>query len=96
MSEAPMQRVSVLGETLDLRPFSVAGLHGDQKTQEDSEVMDPGFGEQTLPKAGPVNLLILDQPSLTSADTQTPLDKAADVPTSRHKFLSAIVDLGAP
>ncbi|KAM7323178.1 hypothetical protein ACRRTK_017284 [Alexandromys fortis] len=80
-----MQDVSGTGETLlHLRPASVTGYIGDLKPQEDTEFMGPAVEEPTLPEAGPVHFLPLEQPLPKSADTQSPIDVAANVPTARQ------------
>ncbi|XP_059104957.1 ral guanine nucleotide dissociation stimulator-like [Peromyscus eremicus] len=71
-------------ERLHLGPTSVAGPWGDLTPREDTELMDPAVREPTVPEAGPVQLLTLDQPLPTSADTRSPLDVAADVPAARQ------------
>lgn len=94
--EVPMQDVSGTEETLlHLRPASVTGYIGDLKPQEDTEFMGPADEEPTLPEAGPVQFLTLEQPLLKSANTHSPIDVAANVPTARQVFLSAVVQLGA-
>lgn len=91
-----MQDVSGTEETLlHLRPASVTGYIGDLKPQEDTEFMGPAIEEPTVPEAGPVPFLTLEQPLAKSADTQSPIDVAANVPTARQVFLSAVVHLGA-
>ncbi|XP_040607388.1 uncharacterized protein LOC121142067 [Mesocricetus auratus] len=91
-----LRTVTVAGPQGDLGPASVAGPQGDLKPQENTELMDPAAREPTVPEAGPVQLLPLDQPLPTSADTQKPPGVAADVPAARQVFLPAVVQLGAP
>lgn len=91
-----MLDASGMAETLHLGPASVVGPQGDMKLRKDTELMDPAVREPTVPEDGPVQLLTLDQPLLASADTQSPLDVAADVPAARQVFLPAVVQLGAP
>ncbi|KAH0519388.1 hypothetical protein LTLLF_111985 [Microtus ochrogaster] len=94
--EVPMQDVSGTGETLlHLRPASVTGYIGDLKPQEDTEFIGPAVEEPTLPEAGRVQFLTLEKPLPKSADTQSPIDVAANAPTARQVFLSAVVQLGA-
>lgn len=73
----------------------MTGYIGDLKPQKVTEFMGPAVEEPTLPEAGPVQFLTLGQPLPKSADTQSPIDVAANVPTARQVFLSAVLQLGA-
>lgn len=86
-----MQDVSGTEETLlPLRPASV--YKGDLNPQEN---LGPAVEEPTVPETGPM-FLTLQQSLPKSADTQSPIDVAANVPTVKQVFLPAVVQLGAP
>lgn len=80
-------------ETLHLSPASGAEPQGDLKTQEDIDVVDPAAGEPTESEAEPAQLLNVDQPLPTPADS---LDAAARVPHVKLLFPVSVVGLGDP
>ncbi|XP_041533620.1 uncharacterized protein LOC121464660 [Microtus oregoni] len=91
--KAPEQDTSGMQETLHLSPASGAEPQGDLKTQEDIDVVDPAAGEPTESEAEPAQLLNVDQPLPTPADS---LDAAARVPHVKLLFPVSVVGLAPP